>query len=53
MKIPELIKIMENKLSTLNSQRVNAETVGDIELIASIDQTVIDTQLTLDQLRSL
>ena len=53
MSISELIRLMEARLTALNSARASAATVGDIEQIQRIDADVAQTQLTLDQLRTL
>ncbi len=53
MSITELIRLMEARLAALNSARTSAAAVGDIEQIQRIDADVAQTQLTLDQLRTL
>ena len=53
MSIEELIRLMEARLAALNSARASAAAVGDIEQIQRIDADVAQTQLTLDQLRTL
>ena len=53
MSIAELIRLMEARLAALNSARASAAAVGDIEQITQLDAEVAQTQLTLDQLRTL
>jgi hypothetical protein len=53
MTIPDLIRLMENRLSYLNNLRTNAMISGDIEQVAIIDARLTETQLTLDQLKTL
>ena len=53
MSISELIRLMEARLAALNSARASAAAVGDLEQITRIDADVAQTQLTLDQLRTL
>lgn len=53
MTIPDLIKLMSNRIAALNGQRNTAVAAGDVEQILIIDGQIEQTQITLDQLRSL
>lgn len=53
MKVEELVRLMEARLAALNAARSSAAAVGDLSQITKIDHDVIETQTTLDQLRTL
>lgn len=53
MTIADLIKLAENRLSTLNGMVVSAFQRGDTEQLAKIDEEITQTQATLDALRGL
>lgn len=53
MTITDLIKLMQNRIAALNGQRNSAVAVGDVEQILSIDAQIEQTQITLDQLKTL
>jgi len=53
MTVTDLIRLMTNKLATLNGQRTTAVVHGDVELLVALDAQIAETQATLDQLRSL
>lgn len=53
MTISDLIKLMENRLSYLNSSRSHAASIGDADQVAAIDVQIETTQNTLNLLRSL
>lgn len=53
MSVAELIRLMENKLSALNNAKATAGAVGDITQVNAIEIQILDTQMTLDQLRTL
>lgn len=53
MSLAELIQLVQNKLSALNSARAAAAAVGDINQVVLLDAQVVETQLTLDQLKTL
>jgi hypothetical protein len=53
MSISELIQLVSYKLSALNSARASAASVGDLNQIVTLDSQITETQLTLDQLRTL
>lgn len=53
MSIEDLIRLMEARLAALNSARASAASVGDLTEITRLDADIVQTQITLDQLRSL
>ena len=53
MSLAELIQLVQNKLSALNSARASAAAVGDINQVVLLDAQIAETQLTLDQLKTL
>jgi hypothetical protein len=53
MSLAELIKLVQNKLSALNSARASAAAVGDLSQVVALDAQISETQLTLDQLKTL
>ena len=53
MSIEELIRLMASRIAALNVARASAASVGDLEQITRIDTQIAETQVTLDQLRTL
>jgi hypothetical protein len=53
MSIADLIQLVSNKLAALNSARASAASVGDLVQVVALDAQINETQLTLDQLRTL
>jgi hypothetical protein len=53
MTLAELIQLVSYKLSALNSARASAVSVGDLSQVVNLDAQILQTQITLDQLRSL
>jgi N-acetylglucosamine kinase-like BadF-type ATPase len=53
MKISDLISLTENKLATLNQAISTAIARGDEASIAKLDAEVLETQASLDQLKTL
>jgi hypothetical protein len=53
MSIAELIQLVSYKLSALNSARASAVSVGDLTQVVALDAQIAQTQLTLDQLKTL
>lgn len=53
MTLAELIQLVSYKLSALNSARASAVAVGDLNQVVNIDAQIAQTQITLDQLRSI
>jgi hypothetical protein len=53
MTISDLIRLMENRLSYLNSLRANAQSAGDAVQVGDLDASIETTQNTLNLLRSL
>ncbi len=53
MTLAELIQLVSYKLAALNSARASAVSVGDMNQVVSLDSQIAQTQLTLDQLKTL
>ncbi len=53
MTLQELITLLENKLTHTSNQKLIAEQRGDIQLAEELNEQIINTQLTLDQLKTL
>jgi hypothetical protein len=53
MSIAELIQLVSYKLAALNSARASSVSVGDMNQVVSLDSQIAQTQLTLDQLKTL
>ena len=53
MTIPELIKLLQNRIAALNGLKATATAQGDVEQVVMLETQIEQTQLTLDQLRSL
>jgi hypothetical protein len=53
MSISELIQLVSYKLAALNSARASAFSVGDLPQVVALDTQILQTQLTLDQLKTL
>jgi hypothetical protein len=53
MTLAELIQLVSYKLAALNSARASALTIGDLNQVVQLDAQISQTQLTLDQLRTL
>jgi hypothetical protein len=53
MKIDELIKLASQRLTRLNGQRATAESEGDLVAIDEVDALILETENTLEKLRSL
>jgi hypothetical protein len=53
MTLAELIQLVSYKLSALNSARASAVSVGDLTQVVALDAQIAQTQLTLDQLKTL
>jgi hypothetical protein len=53
MTLAEVIQLVSYKLSALNSARASAVAVGDLNQVVNIDAQISQTQITLDQLRSI
>jgi hypothetical protein len=53
MSIADLIQLVSYKLSALNSARASAVSIGDLIQVVSLDSQISQTQLTLDQLKTL
>jgi hypothetical protein len=53
MTVPDLIRLMTNKLATLNGQKTTATIHGDVEMVVALEVQITETQNTLDQLKTL
>lgn len=53
MTLQELITLLENKLSFSQAQKTAAEQRGDIAMVEQLSTEKVNTEATLDQLRSL
>jgi hypothetical protein len=53
MTLAELIQLVSYKLAALNSARASAAAIGDLNQVVVLDAQINETQLTLDQLRTL
>jgi molybdenum cofactor biosynthesis enzyme len=53
MTLDDLIQLVSYKLSALNSARASALTIGDMNQVVALDAQISQTQLTLNQLRSI
>jgi hypothetical protein len=53
MSLADLIQLVSYKLSALNSARASAVSIGDLTQVVSLDSQISQTQLTLDQLKTL
>lgn len=53
MTLTTLIRLMENRLSTLNGEKATADARGDVAEVLRIQADLESTQQTLDQLRTL
>jgi hypothetical protein len=53
MSLTDLIQLVSYKLSALNSARASALSVGDMNQVVVLDAQISQTQLTLDQLKTL
>jgi hypothetical protein len=53
MTIDELVVLAQSRLSTLNTQRADAVTRGDVAALARLDAEIAETEHTLAQLQTL
>jgi hypothetical protein len=53
MTLEYVIRILTNKLTRLRDSRISAEANGDIDLVASLDAEIAETEITLHQLQSI
>jgi hypothetical protein len=51
--LSELIKLLQNRIAALNGLKSTATAQGDVEQVVALETQIEQTQLTLDQLRSL
>jgi hypothetical protein len=52
MKIIDLIRLVENRLTTLNTSLATAFSRGDYELVAKLEQEILEVEQTLYILRN-
>lgn len=53
MSLEQLIQLMEARIAHLNNARATAAANGDVAQVIIIDDDIVQTQTTLDQLRTL
>lgn len=53
MTLNDLVTLMANRLATLHNARSYSMSVGDLVQVAKLDAEIVETQQTLDQLRSI
>jgi hypothetical protein len=53
MTLEQLIRLMEARIAHLNNARATAAANGDVTQVMVIDENIVQTQTTLDQLRTL
>lgn len=53
MNIHFIIRVLENRLQTLNNIRSAALQAGDLEKVVQIEGEISETELTLSELRNL
>ena len=53
MSLAELIRLLEARIATLNIARATASANGDLQQVLLIDDDIVKTQTTLDQLKTL
>ena len=53
MKLVDVIQILTNKISNLKNQRDQAVTAGDLATVELVDESIIETELTLNQLKEI
>lgn len=52
MRIVDLIRLVENRLATLNTSMATALSRGDYELVAKLEKEILEVEQTLYILRS-
>jgi hypothetical protein len=53
MNVQSLIALAEVRLNRLNQEKAVAESRGDVQKLTELEQEVIETQATLNQLRNI
>jgi hypothetical protein len=53
MKVAELVTLMANKLSYLNTAKSTAIASGDLDAVLRLDSEISETQATLEALQTL
>ena len=53
MKKTALIRLMENRVATLNGLRTTAELNGEIARVSELDEELVEAQQILEALRSI
>jgi hypothetical protein len=52
MTIPDLIRLLQNQIATLNGLMATAEAQGDVARVVALDAQILQTQATLEQLKT-
>jgi hypothetical protein len=53
MSIQEIIKLLENKIIYLNSQKYICEVQGNIQCVEGINEQIITTNISLQSIKTL
>lgn len=53
MTLNEIFTILENRLMTLKNAKINAVNGGDLENVIKIDNDIITTQITIDEIKEI
>jgi hypothetical protein len=51
MDIPEIIRLTSNHLTSLKNLKAQAESIGDLAAAVRIAESIVKTELTLEELR--
>ena len=52
MNIAFILKVMQNRLMSLNNIRSSAVNAGDLERIVQLDAEIAETEITIDDLKN-
>jgi len=52
MKTEEVIKVLENKLATLEMNKIAATNTGELATIVKVEQEIIETKDVIEKLQS-
>lgn len=53
MNLEHIIRIVENKLNSLNQDLANSSISGDLARYAEVEEDISETQATLERLKSI
>jgi hypothetical protein len=53
MTIQDLIRLLANRVATLNVDKATAESRGDLERVTTLDAEIAETEVTLSALRAI